>query len=334
MSLIENSPEDIAKIRLKNFSYISEHKRKELAAQKFIASELARGENKAVMVDTDGVLAALYAIPQWVVWKYGTADRETGEPKKVLLNAQPSANNAYANCDNKLTWGSYAQAQDRCEASQTWKVPLQGVAFALSKNGIVILDLDHCIHDGMIDAGVQDIIDTINSYTELSPSGTGVHIIVYGNIPANVNHNGVEMYDQGKFMSVTGKHLSSTPTTIEHRQEQLDALYAEIAAKEMSTFVCGTCQLSDEEVLAKARSARSGPKFIRLFDKGDCSGHPSHSHADFDLCNMLAYWTGNDVSMIDRLFRRSALYREKWDRKARTGETYGEGTIKRALLSE
>jgi putative DNA primase/helicase len=154
------------------------------------------------------------------------------------------------------------------------------------------------------------------------------------------------MYDHGKFMTVSIQHLAWTPATIEYRQEQRNTSYAEIAPVNESinlTHLSTTSQLSDAELLAKAMSAGNGPKFTLLFsgdwkmvrNKNGSQRYYSPSEADQALCEMLAYWTGNDASRIDRLFRQSKLYRdEKWDRKARIGETYGEGTIKRALLSE
>ena len=290
---------------------------------KHIASELACGERKAVVGDKTGIPVALQGLPQWVVWMDGPIDTKTGKTKKRVLSAK--LNNA--KCNDSATWTTYEQAQAMLEVSHKWKAPLKGVAFALNKNGIVMLDVDHCIHDGIIDSWAYSILAAIDSYTELSPSDTGLHIIAYGAIPAGINRSGVEMYDQSKFMSVTGKHLSGTPTTMEYRQEQVNALYAEIAPEKRYVPGSLTCQLSDEDLLAKAKNG-NGARFTKLWE-GDISGYPSHSEADQALCGMLAYWTGNDEEMMDRLFRQSELYREKWERN-----DYRERTIKRALVSE
>jgi hypothetical protein len=94
--------------------------------------------------------------------------------------------------------------------------------------------------------------------------------------------------------------------------------------------------LSDEALLARARAARNGPKFARLWS-GDVSGYtradgtPDASAADQALCNMLAFYT-RDRLQIDRLFRLSGLVRPKWDeRHAADGRTYGEMTVDQAL---
>jgi putative DNA primase/helicase len=84
----------------------------------------------------------------------------------------------------------------------------------------------------------------------------------------------------------------------------------------------------DRELLERAFTAKNGTEFTRLWN-GDTSGQTSHSEADLALCSHLAYWTGGDAARIDSLFRRSGLYRNKWDER-RGDQTYGERTIGKA----
>ena len=91
----------------------------------------------------------------------------------------------------------------------------------------------------------------------------------------------------------------------------------------------GASYLQDDELLQKAQSCRNGESFRRLWE-GDCSGYPSQSEADMALCRQLAFWTGRDAQQMDRLFRRSGLMREKWDRP-QCGSTYGAITIQNAI---
>lgn len=96
----------------------------------------------------------------------------------------------------------------------------------------------------------------------------------------------------------------------------------------------GTADLEDWELIAKAQAAGDGWKFVRLFHNGDWEGlgYPSQSEADLALCVMLAFWTGRDPIRMDRLFRQSALFRDKWDKKhASNGWTYGQMTIRKAI---
>lgn len=89
--------------------------------------------------------------------------------------------------------------------------------------------------------------------------------------------------------------------------------------------------LTDAELLDKARNAANGAKFQRLWS-GDLTDYGSHSEADLALCCHLAFWTQNNAARIDAMFRRSGLYRAKWDQR-RGGSTYGERTIQRAIAS-
>jgi DNA-binding transcriptional ArsR family regulator len=87
----------------------------------------------------------------------------------------------------------------------------------------------------------------------------------------------------------------------------------------------------DARLLELARNAKNGAKFARLYDAGDTSGHGSDdSAADLALCVMLAYWTRKDADRMDRLFRQSALMRDKWDEQ-RGEKTYGALTISKAI---
>lgn len=73
--------------------------------------------------------------------------------------------------------------------------------------------------------------------------------------------------------------------------------------------------LSDDEVLRKALNAGNSDRFKSLFYEGDTSANANDdSAADLALCNILAYYT-KDEQQIDRLFRKSKLYHQKWNRE-------------------
>jgi putative DNA primase/helicase len=197
------------------------------------------------------------------------------------------------------------------------------------------IDLDHCrAVKGTIGLEALDMIRRFASYTELSPSGTGAHILIKGKLygPGNRTRN-IEIYDSGRYFTVTGKHLSGTPFAIHNRQEALEALERELFSSEVSfpnEALVNARIMSDEELIERAKSARNGDRFRRLW-AGDASDYgDDHSRADLALCRMLAFWCGPDGERVDRLFRRSGLMRTKWDR--RTGDTaYGILTVKRAI---
>ena len=183
----------------------------------------------------------------------------------------------------------------------------------------------------------------LDSYTEASPSGTGVHILVKAVLPAGGRKKDkVEMYSEGRFFTVSGEHLGGTPTMIEERTAELAALHVEVFGKPQENSQKHartgngaangyTNSLSDEELILLARRAKNGELFARLWS-GDTTGYPSASEADQALANLLAFYCGPNPARIDRLFRQSGLYREKWDKKHfGDGRTYGEATIAKAL---
>jgi len=197
------------------------------------------------------------------------------------------------------------------------------------------VDLDGCLdpETGEIEGWAQEIIDELDSYAEISPSGTGVHVLVRGSLPPGRNRKGrFEAYDQGRYFTVTGRHLAGTPKTIEGRQEQLERVVRRVLGSpenENGHSPNGSAptpnDLTDEEMVRKALAASNGERFARLWS-GDTGGYESHSEADLALCGMLAFWTGGDPARIDALFRSSGLYREEWERAG-----YRNGTIAEAL---
>jgi putative DNA primase/helicase len=85
------------------------------------------------------------------------------------------------------------------------------------------------------------------------------------------------------------------------------------------------------DIVLRAMRAKNGARFSRLCN-GDINGHVSASEGDLALCSSLAFWTGGDAEVMDRLFRESWLYRRKWDTPHYgDGRTYGQVTIAKAL---
>jgi primase-polymerase (primpol)-like protein len=215
------------------------------------------------------------------------------------------------------------------------------------------VDLDDCREpeDGTLSEPACEIVEELDSYTEVSPSGTGVHVLAVGSLPEGRSRHGtVEMYDDARFFTITGEHVADTPATLERRSEALAAVHDEYVQPEATDAATNTAEpdttpseapapdadgdrttLDDNTLLEKAKSAANGDKFQRLW-RGSTAGYPSQSEADLALCCLLAFWTGGDAAQMDRLFRQSGLMREKWDQvHFAEGATYGERTIERAI---
>ena len=241
-----------------------------------------------------------------------------------------------AKCDDPSTWRPFTEALAAVSAGAG-----EALWFALDpESGIVAIDLDKCrdAESGTLLPFARAFVAMLDSYTEISPSGTGVHVYLRATKPSPECKRGlVECYDRARFMSVTGDHLAGTPTTIEPRQAELEALFALAfppklaapAARETSTPA--PVSLDDAELLKRMLGASNGAA-IRALWEGSTTAHDGNdSSADLALCNHLAFWTGKDAARMDRLFRSSSLMRPKWDAAARHGETYGQGTIREAV---
>jgi putative DNA primase/helicase len=263
---------------------------------------------------------------QWVAWEYD-------EKQKVPINPITVKS---AKPNDPSMWATYEEALAASVNGQ--------IGFVLtSEDDFAFVDLDHCINleTGEVALWALEIVEELDSYTELSPSGTGMHILVKGHKPSNdrcstqYGDGKVEVYDERRFFTLTGSRFSGYQ--IEERQDELERLYHRLLPKTdnqvINTVGVGSSglTLSDEELLDKARNANgTGRLLTRLYDYGDTSKYSyDDSRADMAQCGMLAYWTACDEERMDRLFRGSKLMRPKWDER-RGNSTYGERTIARA----
>jgi primase-polymerase (primpol)-like protein len=191
---------------------------------------------------------------------------------------------------------------------------------------------------GKVKGWAKEIIEMMGSYTEVSPSGTGVKIIIKGTLPGNgIKKGNIEIYDKGRYFTITGWHLEGTPKRILRRPKSLRALLEKITEKGQSDTdkKCDIkpSTLTDNEIIERAKKANNGDKFKRLWE-GNISGYNSRSEADLALCAILAFWAVRDSSRIDNLFRQSGLMREKWDKihDPNNNRTYGQMTIDEAIV--
>jgi putative DNA primase/helicase len=265
--------------------------------------------------------------PQWVAWKW---KRSGGGWTKIPVS--PGAEQP-ADITDPETWKTF-EAALTCYARMPGAA---GVGYVFSsEDPYVGIDLDDCREPATekIEDWAARIVREIDSYAELSPSGTGVKIFARGEVPGKRRRKGkVEMYDHPRFFTTTGRRLEGTPKTITDGQEAMKKLYRDTFGPLVPSGVITTVGhdwqgtvMTDQELLERAKSAGNGEKFGRLWT-GDANGYASDSEADLALCSLLAFWVGPDVERLDRLFRQSGLCREKWLWRA----DYRERTIKEAL---
>lgn len=251
---------------------------------------------------------------EWCVWR-----RETRKGKPTKVPYDPVTGRR-AETDKPETFRTYEEADEAMRIESEYN----GLGIRVS-NGYSAVDIDHCVSDGRLSDLAREICDYMNSYTELSPSKTGLRIIIKGDISYDKSkyylknpNNGVELYVSGmtnRFMTITGNTLMDLPVRQMTGEDLTNFLEKHMRRR--------NGKVTDDQVIEKASR---NDKFRALFN-GEISAYQNdHSSADLALCNFLAFWTNKDAAQMDRVFRRSGLFREKWER-----EDYRNNTIQSAI---
>ena len=188
-----------------------------------------------------------------------------------------------------------------------------------------MVDIDHCVFGGKLTQMAEDIVERMDSYTEFSPSGTGVRIVCKasslfydtGRYYINNQKLGLEIYAAGvtkKFCTLTGNVIRNRG--VEERSTEIGEILETymlrpISKKKNDVQDIPGSYLSDDSVVRLASDSRQGEKFKALWN-GEILEGKSHSDADMSLASILAFWCGGDAGQMDRLFRKSGLMRSKW----------------------
>lgn len=277
----------------------------------------------------------LKALPQWV--NFVLTERPGGNGK---MNKQPinPATGELAKSNDPTTWASFDAAVANLDCTN-------GIGFmfadADAEHAYFGVDLDGCEdaiwgwQAGETDNIVAEFVEGLQSYAEYSVSGHGIHIICRGVLPAGGNRRGnVEMYGHGRFFTMTG-NVASEYREIADGTERIKPLHekyiaaGKVPAAYTQPAVSDDVQMGAEDVIRQAEASRQGGLFRALLDGNWESFYSSQSEADIAFCNMLAFWTRRDERLMDQIFRKSGLMREKWDRQ-QSGSTYGAITIAKA----
>jgi primase-polymerase (primpol)-like protein len=176
-------------------------------------------------VHPENIPGALTDIPQWVCWRLewvppnnGKAGRWTKKPYQVPAEGPEEEDNpktkpakleplVLASSIDPATWTAFGKALEFSQVDNR----VDGTGFVFTEEaGIIGVDLDKCVaEDGTIAEWALEVVRRFNSFTELSPSGTGLHIYTRGQIPITGRKKGpVEIYRQGRFFTTTGRLLS------------------------------------------------------------------------------------------------------------------------------
>ncbi len=270
----------------------------------------------------------------WFCWSFETRGGKRTKVPKSIYGTATGTNAEYAH-----TWASYDEA-----AAAVKKIGADGVGFKIP-DGYFFLDVDH---RDVSDPYVQLLLERFDSYAERSVSGGGIHIYGkcdVGRLPTYSDKDGklrldkayymknpnndTELYCGGitnRFAVFTGDVVRDAPlrdctdallvTLDKNMRREQKARYSEKRDGGKEAF----------DLVTALRKQKNGDRFSRLYDDGDFSEYGSHSEADCALCTMIAFRTGPAPEEIDKVFRSSALYREKWERA-----DYRDATIAAAI---
>lgn len=274
---------------------------------------------------------------QWVLWKLEPRDEDV-KPTKIPYSPNY---NGKAKPNDSRTWASFDKAVEVYKKSAG---AYSGLGFVLTENDPFIgIDWDKVRNPftGEFEPGILEEITNLNSYAEISQSGTGAHVICKGNIPGpekGIRSESREMYSSLHFFAITGDHIEGTsPTINEAPESEVKAIYEKIVAdkkfqkkvKEQKQTVLESIHSTDKNIVELCKTAANGDKFKELFNGNWAGKYESQSEADLALCSLIAFYT-TDPEQIDRIFRNSGLYRDKWDSSK---GSYRNLTITKALES-
>lgn len=273
---------------------------------------------------------------QWVCWR--SEDLDNGKTTKIpldpnKLSRSPIYGQIKAQSNNPETWSDFETATMAAEKHGL------GLGFILTKDDpFTGIDIDACLNGGVPDKEASKLLNDFGSYAEVTPSGEGLHIITKAKLAAGGQKSGnLEIYDNLRFLTMTGNVVNGK-ATIKDGQSTIDRIYKKQPLRLVDKPSCDAprnlvtqSNKTDEQILKELENHDS-VRFEMLFKDCDLQWYEhDHSKADMSFCSMLAMFT-QDRSQIDRIFRQSALCREKWDVKHHgDGRTYGEGTLDAVL---
>lgn len=271
-------------------------------------------------LDVNAIPVELSQLAQWVVWRQES--RDGGKPTKIPYNA---ATGSKASTTDPETWATFDDALAAYELGT-----YDGVGFVFSRDDdFAGVDLDDCINaDGNIAPEAQKIIDELNSYTEVSPSGKGVKVFLQGQLPQGETGKnkktpdidglgGIEVYDRGRYFTVTSRHLNGTPTRVEDRHEELNEVFRRFFPKRRASTANHTPTLNLVDLQADDRVERC----IRYVEKcrDAISGNGGHNATLHAACECFRFGLSDGEAMgVLRLFNSTKTGGEEWSERELT----------------
>jgi len=268
-------------------------------------------QKEIMKMNIENIPNAIKEYPQWVYWRYGINKR--GKRIKELFNP---TNGMSSKIKDQDTLGTFEDAVDRLQKDKRFHM---GFVFT-PYNPFGGIHLHNCRDRKTkeVASWAREIVSKMYSYTEITLSGKGLHIIAIMNSFPNKWRKNIKITFHADHMMfpITGHHLEETPVIIKERRTEARCLY---------------CDIGDIEIQRRILQSKDAEKFIRLSAGHWQTFYDNKAIASKALCKLLAKYT-QDVDQIDSIFRKSALMADKWDeRHTVDGRSYGEAIIESAM---
>lgn len=233
-----------------------------------------------------------------------------------------------ASVTNPLDWSDFYTAMACCTSDNDI-----GLGFVLTDNDpYAVIDFDDphkqpkpLSQDEIIAIQVNQkaIYEAFPSYSEFSPSGTGIHTWLKGSVPSGKKRDCVEVYSSGRYMTVTFNAFNNVPIT--EQQHLLQLLWEDMgkASAPAAIYDSEAQTETDEEIcrLAASGSNGNGDMFVELWYGRWQPFFPTQSEADLTFCNIVAFYT-NNKEQVGRIYWNSHLFLDSPKRKRKAKHDY------------
>lgn len=287
---------------------------------------------------------------QFIVWR---SQARPNSDRSDKIPVHPTKNRKI-NAMDPTNWMSYEEALEHTSRlSVRYEI---GFVFT-SNDPYWFIDIDECVTDGKWHPIVDELFGRLPGVVfETSMSGRGCHMFGKGTIPDEyaIKAKEFDLYRSGRFVALANPDVPTrtfpdlTPqiTAVCNDYLRLDTSPNDTATPMWTTEPCDEWDgiEDDDKLIERACRSMSAEGAFRIrasfkdlwlgrdemfgeyWPPEGVTGHYDRNRADAALAQHLAFWTGKDCARIERLMRRSALYRPKWERA-----DYLERTILRAV---
>lgn len=291
-------------------------------------------KTQIALVNEDGIPEELKIRRQWVLWR-AVHNKQTGKFDKLpfQVDGRPASSTDLA------SWGDFENVFQVYNEGDSKGNEYDGIGFVLSPlDPYMVVDIDDIEDVENLDVLAAEI--TNMSFVELSPSQKGLHVWFKASHNKSRHKNkdaktGYEVYETARYMTVTGESINELP--INNGSSQLDVFLDKVLKREQPTSPqidnrqTGSAALPENEIIKRILNSKQSELFVKLMYGGWESDYNNDwSAADMGFANLLAFWTNRDLGMMESIFRKSNLMRDKFDRP-QNSVTYGIELLNKAI---